>query len=79
MAERTIHSGFVMEHDYDYTKTYYYTDDKDALPPDLRNHAVQTVRDFSWTRLMDLIREGEATGNKYVVQIGDMYYETIDE
>jgi hypothetical protein len=74
--EKIIHSGYVVEQE---TKTFYYVDDRDALPPDIREYEEKEFEDFSYMTLMSVVREGELQGNEYVVQIGDMYYETVDE
>lgn len=77
---KTIHSGYVLGHDPESTKTFYYVDDVDALPPDIREYKREEIKDFSWMRLMGKVREGEYDHNyKYCIQIGDMYYETVEE
>jgi hypothetical protein len=80
VADKIIHSGYVLGHDPDSTKTFYFTDDVDALPPDIREYKREEIKDFSWMGLMGIVKEGEYFNNyKYVIQIGDMYYETVED
>lgn len=76
--KKTIHTGFTL--DQDGTKTIYFVDNVDDLSCEIREYEKIECEDFSWMRLMGKIAEGEYFRyNKYIVSIGDMYYETVDE
>jgi hypothetical protein len=77
VSTKTIHSGYY-EHP-DGSRVYQYADDADCMNPELREYQALTITDFSFLKLMELVREGEAAGNEYVIQIGDFYYETLPE
>jgi hypothetical protein len=53
----------------------HYTDDKDALPPDIKDYSTVEFNG-EYTALLSLAMSGEKFGLKYVIQIGDLYYET---
>jgi hypothetical protein len=74
--DKWIHSGCVVGDD---GVTFYYVDDVDAFPPDIREVKYEVTRDFSWTKFLMMLMDRERkAGDKFVVQIDDVYYETCE-
>lgn len=74
-----LYTGYVANGEDRVTK--YYVDDKDALPPDIRDYNTETYpdEDFSITAFLRESFKGEQRGFIYVIQIKDLYYETPQE
>jgi hypothetical protein len=65
--------------DIDGVITRHIVDDPESLSRFLKERDESTVEDFSWTGLMEVVRRGEIDGYRYVISIGEMYYETLPE
>jgi len=81
---KTIYSGYTREVRGNVTKyyvhTYYWTDDRDNLPPNLIDYNAVFVTNFSGTDLMRSALKKEKEGHKINVQLGDQFfYETPEE
>lgn len=73
--DKTIYSGYVIQE----KKLYQFTDDKDTLSSELRDYNAIFVKNFSFTDLLRKARELEAEGHWVEIQIGDMYYRTVEK
>lgn len=76
-----LHTGYVNVNSWDgyfLYKQVYISDDPEFLPSDIYEQTQRLVQNFSWLNLMDRVRQGEREGIRYIVQIADMYYETLE-
>jgi len=57
--------------------TYYFTDCVDVLPPDIRNY--RTLNMGTLADVQEAIARVEKDGYRVCWQVGDEYYETLDD
>ena len=82
---KTIYSGYTRREDFDtgegsppfIYKTYYWTDNKDSLPPDIAGFDSEEIPNFSYVELMKHAMQKEYEGHSINVQVGEkFFYET---
>lgn len=69
--KRTIYAGTIG------SNRHYYTDQKDALPPEIRDdHEFESEASLRDEQFRAAIREAEVDGMEICWLVGDEYYET---